>query len=181
MRAYAMRCAFACSLFLLAGCKAAVSPAAECRARESPRPDPAVVAIAEGADDAEGEHDEAARTKEAREAFAREWIRTHVYVPREEAIALAVRFLEAQGFTTAPPRGPLRRDIMESEGEADVRASRRGSIDPAPVGAMKTMGWWRVAFRRVGGDPCRVRVVAVSADGSRQRMIHQDLSLSAFE
>lgn len=122
-----------------------------------------------------------ARTDAERAASEKEWIRTHEYITREEAIARAVRYLDDQGFTSAPPKGPLRRDIMEVQSDEDVRASRRGSVDPTPVATKKKAGGWWVAFRSVRGDPCRTRVIAVSADGKRLRMLHQDISLSSFD
>ncbi len=124
---------------------------------------------------------QSARTTLARQERERAWILTHSYIPRSEAIARAVRFLEDQGFTKAAPSGPLRRDIVDFAEEAEVRAQRRGSVDPTPVGTLKKAGWWWVAFRSIDGDRCRVRVIAVAADGTRQRMIHQDISLSSFE
>lgn len=129
---------------------------------------------------AQGREDEA-RAKREREARERVWIQSHSYISRGDAIARAIRFLEDQGFTNAPPAAPLRRDIMESGSEAEVRASRRGSIEPAVVGTVKKAGGWWVAFRSVDGDRCRVRVIAVAPDGARAQMIHQDISLSAFE
>jgi len=126
--------------------------------------------------------EEDARSKVEREKREQEWIRTHAYIPRDDAVALAVRYLEEQGFTGASPSGAVHYDIAEVGTEAEVLARRRGSIDPNPLGTLKKAGWWWVAFRsRTQTNPCRVRVIAVSADGSRKRMIHQDLALASFD
>ncbi|MBI5532856.1 MAG: hypothetical protein HY898_09090 [Deltaproteobacteria bacterium] len=132
-------------------------------------------------EDLAGDRRNEARAKAERERFEREWIRTHSYLPEGDAIALAVRFLREQGFTNEPPAGPVRHDIMDFGTDAEVLARRRGSIDPKPVGTKKKAGWWWVAFQRVGGEPCSARVVAVSADGKRMRMIHQHISLATFD
>lgn len=125
---------------------------------------------------------EEARSKVEREEREREWIRTHAYIARDEAVALAVQYLKDQGFTAAPPAGPVHHDIMDMGTNPEILASRHASMNTEPVGTLKKAGWWWVAFRMVNPrDPCRVRVVAVSADGARKRMIHQDIPLENFD
>ena len=127
------------------------------------------------------EAEEEASNKAQLEKFEKAWIASHVYIPRSEAVEKAIQYVRDQGYTAAPPVGRIRYDIVDIGSEAEVLANRRGSLDPKPVGTLKKAGWWWVAFRSVRGDACRVRVVAVSFDGRRRRMLHQDLLLGRFD
>lgn len=127
------------------------------------------------------EAEENARKRAEREKFEQAWIDSHVYIPRAEAVERAIQYIRDQGFTEAPPAGPVHHDIVDFGSDSDVLAGRRGSLHPEPVGTLKKAGWWWIAFRSVRGDACRVRVVAISFDGARKRMLHQDLSLGQFD
>lgn len=127
------------------------------------------------------EAEENARKRAEREKFEQAWMESHVYIPRAEAVERAIQYIRDQGFTDAPPAGPVHYDIVDFGSDSEVLAGRRGSLHPEPVGTLKKAGWWWIAFRSVRGDACRARVVAISFDGARKRMLHQDLSLGQFD
>jgi len=123
----------------------------------------------------------------ALEAAKESWVRSHVYIPREEAVERAERWLEAQGFTDAPPSAGVRvsHDIVDFGSDGEILERRHNTVASRAVGTMKIAGFWLIAFQRGTRssvqDPAHGRGVLVSYDGARLGMKHQSVCLPLFD
>ena len=97
---------------------------------------------------------------------------------REEAVAVAERFVRDNGYTDAP-KEELKVDLdFESiEFAADreeLLRQRKNSLQPKAIGAKQTSSGWGVAFDHFKPQSDTCRVVTMRLDGSEIRVQHQD-------
>lgn len=98
---------------------------------------------------------------------------------KEEATALAERFILEQGYTEAPASSSKDAVVIEaldaSRDPEQVLKQRRGSLKPKTVGARLDSELWFVGFKTTAGD--RIRGVLIDPQSRKAKMVSQNLRL----
>jgi hypothetical protein len=94
------------------------------------------------------------------------------------AVRCAEDFVVRNGYTAAPPAGPLQPESLEWS--PDIAQARRGTLQPGPVGHKFAMDRHWVAFAHRTRSDTR-RVVSMTSAFAELQMHHQDALPSATE